>query len=350
MCKNKTSQNKEKTVYLEICRIIAIFCIMYQHTGGRGADAWRYTDSRWVYLMSLIGNIIGCIGVPIFLMISGALLLSKKESWKKIYGKRIPRIAGALIIFSAIRYFYQCIAGNQAGSVGEFLRQFYMQEIFIPYWFLYEYLGILLVLPFLKKMMQNLTDQEEKLLFFLILGWNLFNDISKICWGTGFALDLPFSNFLFYFILGYLIENCQMLRRSDRRGLWFCIGQAAFVIGGICIWMHGRHELEALACAVKESLLMLLTLSVYYVTRYVSEKIKLNSAVMHRFILWCGSHVFGIYLIEDYLRNATAAICDKLEPYIYSIPACCIWLLAVFLISNVLIAGLRKLPLLRKIL
>ena len=350
MCKDTFNQSKEKTVYLEICRIIAIFCIMYQHTGGRGADAWQYTDSRWIYLVSLIGNIIGCIGVPIFWMISGALLLSKKESWKKVYGKRIPRIAGALIIFSAIRYFYQCIAGKQGVSVGEFFRQFYMQEIFIPYWFLYEYLGILLVLPFLKKMMQNLTDQEKKVFFFLILGWNLFNDISKIYWEAGLLLDLPFSNSLFYFILGYLIENCQMLRRSDKRGLWFSIGTAVFVIGGIYIRIHGQHELLALVSTIKESLLMLLTLSVYYVTRYISEKIKWNSSMMHRFILWCGNHVFGIYLIEDYLRNATAVICDKLESYIYSIPACCIWLLVVFLIGNVLIAGMHRLPLLRKIL
>jgi surface polysaccharide O-acyltransferase-like enzyme len=47
------------------------------------------------------------------------------------------------------------------GHVGEFFRRFYTQKIFVPYWFLYEYLGVLFVLPFLRKMMQNLTEQEE---------------------------------------------------------------------------------------------------------------------------------------------------------------------------------------------
>lgn len=30
----ETGRNKERIVYLETCRIIAVFCIMYQHTGG----------------------------------------------------------------------------------------------------------------------------------------------------------------------------------------------------------------------------------------------------------------------------------------------------------------------------
>ncbi len=175
MSDHETGWSKEKIVYLEVCRITAVFCIMYQHTGGRGADAWVYTESAWVYASSLIGTIISGIGVPLFWMVSGALLLSKKESWKKVYGKRIPRFTGVLIIFSVIRYFYLCIMKGYDGHVGDFFWHFCTQEIFLPYWFLYEYLGILLVLPFLRKMMQNLTEQEERILFALVIGWNILN-------------------------------------------------------------------------------------------------------------------------------------------------------------------------------
>lgn len=161
MSDRETGRSKERTVYLEICRIIAVFCIMYQHTGGRGADAWLYTESTWVYMTSLTGRIISSIGVPLFWMISGALLLSKKEPWEKVYRKRISRIAGVLFLFSVVRYFYLCIVGEQDGYVGEFFQRFYTQEIFLPYWFLYEYLGMLFVLPFLRKMVQNLTEQEK---------------------------------------------------------------------------------------------------------------------------------------------------------------------------------------------
>lgn len=345
MSDRETGRSKERTVYLEICRIIAVFCIMYQHTGGRGADAWMYTESTWVYMMSLAGRIISSIGVPLFWMISGALLLSKKEPWEKVYRKRIPRIAGALVIFSVARYFYLCIVGDQNGYVGEFLWCLYSQGIFLPYWFLYEYLGILFVLPFLRKMMQNLTEQEKRLLLVLLLGWKALNDISNICIGVGFVIDLHFHSPISYFILGYLMENCQMMRRSGGRRLGIGAGWAVLVTAVLYIWVMSQHSLESL-----ESLIMLLTIVVYALIRGVGEKSIWNNTVLHHLILWCGSNVFGIYLIEDYLRNATAFIWEWSAPYISAVPACIVWLLAVFLLGNILVSGLHRLPILRNLL
>ncbi len=339
------NRNREKTVYFEICRILAIFCIMFLHTGGRGADAWRYTTNIWVYRMSLIGKIISNIGVPLFWMVSGALLLPKKEPWKRVYEKRIPRIAGVLLLFSVIRYFYLCVSEGQKVYMEEFSRRFYTQEVFLPYWFLYEYLGILFVLPLLRKMVQNLTEQEKWLLFALLLGWPVLDDLSKGYLGIGFMFDLDFRNSVTYFLFGYLMENCRMMRQSEKRGLYLSAGLAALVTGGAYLWTCRQQE-----AAVPESLVMLLTLSVYYIIRYIGEKGIRNDTALCRFVLWCGGNVFCIYLIEDYLRNGTAVIWECLSPRITAVPACVIWLLAVFLLGNILAAGMRRLPLLRKIL
>ncbi len=338
------NRNREKIVYFEICRILAIFCIMFQHTGGRGVDAWKYTESIWVYRMSLIGRIISSIGVPLFWMVSGALLLPKKESWKRVYTTKLFRIAMVLFLFSAIRYFYQCMADRTNIYAEEFFRRFYTQEIFIPYWFLYEYLGILLILPLLRRMVQNLTEQESWLLFALLLGWPVLDDISKGCLGVGFMLDLGFRNSVTYFLFGYLMENCRMLRQSNKRGLCLSAGLAALVTGGVYLLLRGQQE------EVPGSLIMLLALSAYYIIHYIGEKGIRDHTALCRFVLWCGGNAFCIYLIEDYLRNGTAWIWEWLSPRITAIPACGIWLLAVFLLGNILAAGMRRLPFLRKIL
>lgn len=345
MFENKAGYTKEKTVYFEICRILAAFCIMFQHTGARGADAWRYTENAWVYRMSLTGRIISSIGVPLFWMVSGALLLPKKEPWKRVYKKRIPRIAGVLFLFSVIRYCYLCMSEGQKVYVGKFFRRFYTQEIFLPYWFLYEYLGILFVLPLLRRMVQNLTEQEKWLLFVLLLGWPVLDDLSRGTLGVGFMLDLDFRNSVTYVLFGYLMENCRMLRQSEKRGLCLSAGLAVLVTGGAYLCLRGQQEAEA-----PGSLIILLTLSVYYLIRYIGERGIRDRAVLCRFILWCGGNVFCIYLIEDYLRNGTAVIWECLSPRITAVPACGIWLLAVFLLGNTLAAGMRRLPLLRKIL
>lgn len=345
MSDHGTGRSKEKKVYLEVCRIIAVFCIMYQHTGGRGADAWVYTESTWVYVTSLTGTVISGIGVPLFWMVSGALLLPKREPWQKVYGKKIPRFMGVLIIFSVIRYFYLCTVEGCNGHVGDFFWHFYTQGIFLPYWFLYEYLGILLVLPFLRKMMQNLTEQEKRMLFVLVIGWNILNDISHVYLGVGFVLDLHFPNSISYFIIGYLMENCQVLRQSGKYGMRLGIGQAVSATAVLYSWKCGRHGQEEL-----ESLIMLLAIAVYYLNRYMGEKRIWDNRVLRHLVLWCGSNVFGIYLIEDYLRNLSAFIWEWSAPYISAEPACCIWLLAVFLLGNVLVSGMRRLPVLRNVL
>ena len=90
MSESKAGQKTERTVYFEFCRIIAVFCIMFQHTGARGADAWEYTESTWVYIMSMTGKIISSIGVPLFWMISGALLLPKKSHGRMCTKKGFP--------------------------------------------------------------------------------------------------------------------------------------------------------------------------------------------------------------------------------------------------------------------
>lgn len=350
MCERKINQPKEKTVYLEVCRIIALFCIMYQHTGGRGADAYLYTDSKWVYVMSLIGTLISRIGVPLFWMISGELLLSKEESWQKVYKKRIPRIAGVLILFSVVRYLYLCIMDGQAGTVSEFAWKFYSQEIFLPYWFLYAYLGILLVLPFIKRMIWNLTEQEEMVLFILILGWNILHDISKIYLNIDFVINLSVNNSMCYLVMGYLMSNNKILRKDEKRGLWLSIVAAVLVIGCVYLWTGYPVFGEIHGDAAGGCMVMPLTVSVYYMIRYISTKGKRPIDAIRHIILWCGSNVFGIYLIEDYLRNGTAVIWENLAPYISAVPACLIWLFVVFFIGNILVAGLRKLPLLRRIL
>ncbi|MCM1038824.1 MAG: hypothetical protein NC434_05820 [Ruminococcus sp.] len=198
--------------------------------------------------------------------------------------------------------------------------------------------------------MQNLTEQEEGILFVLIIGWNILNDISKIWIGTGFALDFLFKDSVAYFILGYLLENCRPLKKSNRKGLWFCIVQVLLITGGVYLWVRGQGGMEAMVFAADGSLSMLLTLSFYYLIRCLGEKTGSSNTTFCRFILWCGSNVFGLYLIEDYLRNATVIIWEKLAPYINTLPACFIWILLVFLLGNILITAARRLPFFRKIL
>lgn len=178
-----------------------------------------------------------------------------------------------------------------------------------------------------------------------LVGWNVLNDISYAHLGVGFVIDLHFQDSVSCFILGYLMENCPILRQSGKCGLGLGIGQVVIAISVLYCWSCRQHGVEELG-----SLVMLLAIAVYYLNRYMGEKDIWNNTALHYFILWCGSNVFGIYLTEDYLRNLTAFIWEWSAPHISAVPACCVWLLIVFLLGNVLVSGMRRLPVLKNLL
>ena len=80
-------------------------------------------------------------------------------------------------------------------------------------------------------------------------------------------IDLHLYSLISCFILGYLMENSQMMRQREGRRLGTGIGRAALVTAVLYIWVMSQHSLEAL-----ESLIMLLTIAVYDLICCVDEK------------------------------------------------------------------------------
>ena len=82
--------NKTKKVYLEIMRIIAVFFVIFNHTSNNGFFLFSLHPTNslqfWLYLFI---SIFCKFSVPLFFMISGALLLDdKKDSLKNYIKKR----------------------------------------------------------------------------------------------------------------------------------------------------------------------------------------------------------------------------------------------------------------------
>lgn len=99
----KQDITKRNLIYLDVLRIIAIYCVLFNHTNGFLLYATHYPlPSSYLYL---IISILSKVAVPIFFMISGALLLGKDESYQELLRKRILKYTIVLIIISFFYYF-----------------------------------------------------------------------------------------------------------------------------------------------------------------------------------------------------------------------------------------------------
>ena len=125
--------------------------------------------------LMLIISALDKVAVPLFFMISGALLLPKRETLKRLLQKRVARFVVVILLFHIVQSTYYCVGGGENGiGIRSFLSDCYWGGMEAWYllgwtgacavWFLYAYVGLLLTLPFLRLMVK---DMEESHFFYL---------------------------------------------------------------------------------------------------------------------------------------------------------------------------------------
>ena len=92
------STNQSRKVYLDLLRIISIGLVIFNHVPG----FYLFQSEPRILYVSI--SVITKIAVPIFFMISGALLLKKNESYCLVIHKRFIPYLIRLICFTGVYY------------------------------------------------------------------------------------------------------------------------------------------------------------------------------------------------------------------------------------------------------
>ena len=174
---------------IDIIRIFAFVFIVFLHTLNRqfGVDVW------------MGGYAIISIGVNLFIMISGYLLLDKTEETIVFFKKRILNILPLFLVFNIIYIYFgkipiMPILKGKAISASHF-------------WYIYMILGLYLLTPWLQKVLKY----AEKETLFVVFLWFLCNILNPYLRYFNLA-EIPFSNFpltgfIGYYILGYFVKK-----------------------------------------------------------------------------------------------------------------------------------------------
>lgn len=106
-------------------------------------------------------------GVPLFIMLSGSLLLTKEESLSVFFIKRIRRIL--LPFFYGVclyMLFYMYKRGEKSyGMVYFFIYKYVTSGVYGIYWYVYLILGLYLITPLLRKI---LSGGDRSLVFYMV--------------------------------------------------------------------------------------------------------------------------------------------------------------------------------------
>lgn len=350
----------ERKVYIDFLKIIAIYMVLFNHTGINGFVLFTVARTSKLYPLYLFNSIFIKIAVPLFLMTSGALLLNKKETYKDLMKKRFLKYLFILILGSVIAYLYTCLRINpQKISVIQFLELLYTSHVSTAYWYLYMYLAYILILPLLRKMAICMTEKEYKWMFLIYGIVQSLTIIDFILWkgekvhNPNFSVFIT-SNYIFYPLMGYYMEHKMKEKQFNLRGGVILSIVSLIAITLCCFMTHYKCVLtdkwtENTCQTFFNTLIFLPTITVYYISKMWFLNHTYNEKI-YKLITIVGGTTFGIYLIEQICRKETKFVFIYLQPYIHTLPACLVWILIACIAGGVVVLLFKQIPGVKKFL
>lgn len=219
-----TNSTKSKRIfYFDALRALAILCVVLLHVTGHLGELMAYNGST-IYSLSgffeLFANNFFRIGVDLFLMLSGALLLGRNWNIRDFLSKRLTRIIKPFVFWSLIFTIILMLVSffipsldfvNDFGIYG-FLNLFWNTLMCkapgsAVYWFFWMMFGVYLIMPIFNKWIShsNFSEIEYFLVIWLI---STFFDYTLM-------MDCPIKLSYFTSPIGLVILG-YYLRYTDR--------------------------------------------------------------------------------------------------------------------------------------
>ena len=278
---------KKRLLSLDFLRIFAILLVIFNHTNERGFYRFLTDDpGTFLYWFNLFFSVACKVAVPLFFMISGALLLRKDESIGATY-KRGIRIVIDLVLFSLL------LKAFLTGTV---------HTNFPHLWYLYTYIGFLLVVPVLRGFVRGLTEREGFLLFVLAFVVGCALPLIEFFTGTVNHLAVPAwvtAMILYYPVMGYLLTwKVDLAKVSGKQlGILWAINLLFFALTMLTQWRFlleapdNRDELFLTATRVLNAPVVYLTFLKLFDGKSLGE-------LGDKLVAEEGMCTFGVYLIH----------------------------------------------------
>lgn len=351
--------DKKRSVYMDYLRIMAVFFVIVNHTNSRVYQGTSPDHLTWY--LSMLWYYLSKTAVPIFVMVSGACLLPKADSYRKA-GKRIWRMIAALILFSYLYFLNDAQIYHgiwpRAVNIGAFFSLVWTQQITDSYWYLYFYIGILVMLPLMQRLAQNMKKQDMRYLIGMSFGlyaiWPLITHYAPAMTMPSY-FDVPmFSIYIGIFFAGHYVHQYVSLNKK-RAMLAAAILIASLLASlGLTYMEFGRvgvgEKYWFMDDRMHPSILTILSaLSIMVLAKTAAS----DSIAEHtqRMIVEIGGCTFCMYLLQDLIIERTKGnILPMLSTVMPIFPAVIVWEIVIFIVALAASWLLRRIPILKKII
>lgn len=365
---------KPHIVWLDVVRLVAMFTVVCCHC----TDPFNFYPGTApdIDKIKFWGAAYGAVlrpCVPLFVMITGALLLPVRGETGSFYKKRIPRVLWPFLLWSVLYALFPWILGllgfapetlitffpysgedamRQSLSVSlGYVAQipFNFSPIAVHMWYIYLLIGLYLYLPVFSAWVEKASRRAQRW-FLLAWGITLFlpycqEYVSNYLWGTcswnAFGMLYYFAGFNGYLLLGHYLRHTEWsLSKTLSVGIpLFMIGYAVTFIGFRHITANPastpeEYELFFTYCSPN---VLLMTFPVFM----LCKKVKVKSALIRKALAHLTLCGFGVYMIHYFFAGPAVALARMWHvPIALQIPVASV---LAFGVSWILVGIIRRL-------
>ena len=345
----------KRIVSLDALKLIAIFMVICVHCSDPfNVSPEARSNPDFHFWGSIYGSFLRPC-VPLFVLITGILLLPVKLSMKEFYRKRLLRIAFPFVIWSVLYNLFPWMTGvlglpqsvisdvfayapsDASQTLGDALRNIALIPVqfstyTVPMWYLYMLIGLYLYLPLLSSWVETASHRQKRFVLglwavtlLLPYAYSFYSpDILGMCAWNSFGTFHYFAGFSGYLLLGHF------LFREVREYPWtktlllalpmFAVGYAVTYMGfkamtAIPDCSEQQLELFFLYCSPNVALM---TVALFLMVR----KVKIQSPKAIAALTNISQCALGIYLVHYFVVGFGYAIADAIGvPVSVRIPA-----------------------------
>lgn len=193
-------------------RVLAIINVIIIHVSCSLFFIYKIGTYKW--WISSFFDIFSHFAVPLFLMISGALLLPKEESIKTFYTKRTQRILIPFLFWLIFYYIQDITTGTISSNYFHSFIEGIGSGTKYHLWYIYMLVGIYLFIPFIRICIKNLSQKGIKyfIIFWIILLFLRYKTETRKLIEN---MNIEFFYYVGYVITGYYFSSQKIFRKHN---------------------------------------------------------------------------------------------------------------------------------------
>lgn len=338
----------KRVLYLDLLRIFAAYGIVMLHVMSNAFGKAAPDSFNW-NVMNGYNSVVRCC-VPIFVMISGALFLnlSKPLDLKKLYTRNILRLVISFLFWSL--FYASCYT-----IYFHLGREYFFTTFITGYahlWFLPMLIGLYVITPILRKLM----EQDSLTIYFLLLSF-IFTFLSPeiLRMMHSASVDKAYSNMNFFLTLGYTpyfvagaylskIELSRYLRR------WiYAVGTMTLLLCGVLTnFFSSGDGIDGTFYGSFSPLILFGSIALFVLGKYFFSHFR-PQGNFRQLVLKLSTYSFGVYLIHPIVINIFHQffkVDAESFPALWWVP---VLSLIIFIVSACFTALIAQIPFLGKI-